>query len=148
MDVKTIHRYTRPDGGITVSPDRPECEYQTLYRIVASDGLGVRKGDGDLLSSIDTEDANGWVEEVLPPTPVPVVELPAEYAEPETQEETPLEEEPVTQTPEESHSASFSLSPEEYLEWKDYKSRLSTLEYQLSLIVSALTAKGEPQETS
>lgn len=146
MDVKTIYQYTRPDGGTTVSPICPDGECQTLYRIVAGEGLGVRKDDGDLLCSIDVEDVNGWVEEVLPPTPVIEPSIEEVEEEPDSpDEEIPLEEPPTPEvpTPVEPLPQSFVLSQEEYLEWKDYKGRVSTLEYQLELIINSLKAKEE-----
>lgn len=63
MQKITLYRYTRPDGGVTVSPIKPDCEYTEMFRLVADEGMILRKGDV-VTSCIDTDSADGWVEEV------------------------------------------------------------------------------------
>ena len=50
MQIINLYRYTRPDGGVTVSPVKPEGEYEPMYRLVADEGMALTK-DGENLTS-------------------------------------------------------------------------------------------------
>lgn len=63
MIVKTLYRYNRPDGGITTSPVKPDCEYTEKFRLVADEGMELVKGD-IRTTCVDTDDADGWAEVV------------------------------------------------------------------------------------
>lgn len=59
---KTIYRYEREPGKITVSTDIPEnAEYQELHRLIADKGMILVK-DGNETFCVDTDDIEGWVE--------------------------------------------------------------------------------------
>ena len=62
MQSKTLYKYTRPDGGTTVSPVKPDCEYAIMHRLIADDGKILVKGD-TRTSCTDTDDTSGWHEE-------------------------------------------------------------------------------------
>lgn len=57
----TIYRYTRPDGGTSISPQIPEGEYTTLSRLVADEGMVLVNGEKKAYC-VDTETTDAWVE--------------------------------------------------------------------------------------
>jgi hypothetical protein len=62
MQTITLYRYNRADGGVTISPVKPDCEYTEMVRLVADDGK-VLTNDGEHFSScVDTDTADGWQE--------------------------------------------------------------------------------------
>lgn len=66
MQIINLYRYTRPDGGVTVSPVRPEGEYEPMYRLVADEGMALTK-DGEILTSCaDVNSTDGWYEVEMP----------------------------------------------------------------------------------
>ena len=65
MEKITLYRYEREDGGLTVSPVKPECEYTEMYRLIADEGMELVKGDIHTCC-IDTDDVEGWEEVELP----------------------------------------------------------------------------------
>lgn len=66
MIIKTLYRYIREDGGVTVSPEKPDCEYTELVRIIADDGKMLTR-DGEVLCPvIDTDGVDGWYEVDVP----------------------------------------------------------------------------------
>ena len=62
MKIITLYKYTREDGGITVSPNKPECEYAELVRIVADEGKRITQDGETLYIVIDQEASDGWYE--------------------------------------------------------------------------------------
>ena len=61
MQIIPLYRYRRPEGGITVSPVRPKCEYTELFRIIADDGYILKHGE-TVTSCIDTDNLSVWQE--------------------------------------------------------------------------------------
>ena len=61
MIIKTLYRYQRDDGGTTVSPSKPDCEYTELLRLIADEGKALTNGSVTT-SCIDVESAEGWTE--------------------------------------------------------------------------------------
>lgn len=57
MQVIPIYRYTRPGGGVTVSPTRPEGECVEMVRLAADEGMLLRLPDGTTVGCIDTDSA-------------------------------------------------------------------------------------------
>lgn len=56
-----LYRFKREDGGITVSPNKPECEYTELIRLIADKGKVFT--DGSIKTRCnDVESADGWTE--------------------------------------------------------------------------------------
>ena len=62
MKIITLYKYTREDGGITVSPNKPECEYIEQARIVADEGKRITTDGENLYTVIDQTTADGWYE--------------------------------------------------------------------------------------
>ena len=62
MQIITLYKYTRADGGTTVSPVKPECEHTELVRLVADEGKVLTKDGENFTSCIDTDTADGWYE--------------------------------------------------------------------------------------
>ena len=63
MTVKTLYRYKRDDGGITVSPEKPTCEHTTACRIIADKGKVLVYGGEARGYVVDTDTTEGWSEE-------------------------------------------------------------------------------------
>lgn len=62
MQTIKLYKYTRADGGVTVSPVEPDCEYEEMVRLVADEGKMLTKDGENLTSCVDTETADGWYE--------------------------------------------------------------------------------------
>lgn len=62
MQIIPMYRYTRPDGGVSVSPVKPDTEYAASYRIVADEGKMVTMGGVKTYSCVDTDSLDGWYE--------------------------------------------------------------------------------------
>lgn len=62
MEIKTLYRYAREDGGITVSPIKPNVEYTELYRLIADEGKAVTMDGENLYSVIDVNEPDGFYE--------------------------------------------------------------------------------------
>lgn len=61
MQKIVLYRYIRPDGGVTVSPIKPECEYAELFRLIASDGCILTDGE-TYATCTDTNNYSAWDE--------------------------------------------------------------------------------------
>lgn len=61
MQIINLYKYKRADGGVTVSPIKPECEYTEMYRLVADDGKVLTDGE-TMTSCIDTTEVDKWQE--------------------------------------------------------------------------------------
>ena len=61
MQIIPLYRYERADGGITVSPIKPECEYTDTMRLVADEGKILRNGEIET-ECIDVNSSEGWEE--------------------------------------------------------------------------------------
>lgn len=57
----TLYKYTRTDGGTTVSPVKPDCEYTEEVRLVADEGKALTNGE-TVTACVDTDSAEGWTE--------------------------------------------------------------------------------------
>jgi hypothetical protein len=62
MQTIMLYKYTRADGGITVSPIEPNCEYVPMYRLVADEGKELTKDGVNTTACTDVESADGWYE--------------------------------------------------------------------------------------
>lgn len=61
MQTIPLYRYNRPDGGVTVSPMKPDTTYAELVRLVADDGKLLT--DGNISTPcVDTENPSVWAE--------------------------------------------------------------------------------------
>ena len=61
MRIIPLYRYTRPDGGVTVSPIKPDAEYTELCRLVADEGMAITNGV-IITDCIDVDSADGWID--------------------------------------------------------------------------------------
>lgn len=61
MPIITLYRYERDDGGITVSPVKPDKPYTNKYRLVAGEGKVFVKGDA-VTTCKDVDSTEGWDE--------------------------------------------------------------------------------------
>ena len=61
MQEITLYRYNRPDGGVTVSPVKPDTEYTELFRLVADEGCTLTDGTNSA-SCVDTDNPQAWTE--------------------------------------------------------------------------------------
>ncbi len=61
MQTITLYRYTRPDGGISVSPIKPNVEYTEMVRLIADEGKALTDGTNTTMC-IDVSSAEGWTE--------------------------------------------------------------------------------------
>ena len=61
MQTVILYRFTREDGGYSVSPNRPEGEYETRVRLISDEGKALT--DGKVVTQCtDAESADGWTE--------------------------------------------------------------------------------------
>lgn len=65
MQKITIYRYVRADGGVTVSPVKPDGEYTELFRLVADEGMVLTDGE-QYVSCVDTDAPDIWTEVAEP----------------------------------------------------------------------------------
>lgn len=63
MQTITLYRYTRPDGGVTVSPEQPDEEtaYELRYRLIADEGRSLTNGEV-FTQCTDTATPDAWQE--------------------------------------------------------------------------------------
>lgn len=61
MKIKNLYKYEREDGGVTVSPLKPDGDYTEMYRLIADDGMELVK-EGARVMCVDTETPDGWEE--------------------------------------------------------------------------------------
>ncbi len=61
MQTITLYRYTRPDGGVTVSPIKPNVEYIEMVRLIADEGKVLTDGT-NTTTCTDVSSAEGWTE--------------------------------------------------------------------------------------
>lgn len=61
MQKTILYRYARSDGGITVSPIKPDVDYTQICRLVADEGHALT--DGNITTQcIDTYEPDMWTE--------------------------------------------------------------------------------------
>ncbi len=56
-----LYRYTRPDGGVTVSTVKPDTDYTELTRLVADEGYVLTDGNATTHCT-DTDNPEAWTE--------------------------------------------------------------------------------------
>lgn len=62
MERITLYEFVREDGNISVSPNKPDGEYQTSYRLIADEGMILTDADGNTAKVIDTDAPDQWRE--------------------------------------------------------------------------------------
>lgn len=61
MQIVNLYKYIRDDGGVTVSPVKPDIEYTEMFRLIADEDKELVNGDIHT-SCIDVETTEGWTE--------------------------------------------------------------------------------------
>ena len=61
MKIVSLYKYTRADGGTTVSPVKPNTEYTEMFRLIADEGKELMNGD-IRIPCVDVESTEGWSE--------------------------------------------------------------------------------------
>lgn len=61
MQTILLYRYTRSDGGVSVSPAKPKGDYEELYRLVADEGMVLTDGE-NYAACADTATPERWTE--------------------------------------------------------------------------------------
>lgn len=61
MQTIKLYRFTRPDGGLTVSPVKPDAAYTELFRLVADEGMALTDGV-NVTTCTDTDTPSLWSE--------------------------------------------------------------------------------------
>ena len=61
MEKITLYRFNRPDGGVTVSPEKPDCDYTEMCRLVADVGMVLTDGANTTVCT-DTTEPEKWQE--------------------------------------------------------------------------------------
>ena len=69
MKAIPLYKFIRPDGGVTVSPIKPDGEYSEMFRLVADEGMILKNGDVETTCT-DVLSADGWEEIEAPEEPV------------------------------------------------------------------------------
>ena len=59
MQTKPLYKYTRADGGVTISPTKPDVEYTQMYRLIADEGREITNGQ-ITTTCIDVVSFEGW----------------------------------------------------------------------------------------
>lgn len=63
MQIITLYKTIRDDGGVTVSPNESEGEeYTTLLRLIADEGKLLTQNGTDTCPCVDTDTTDGWYE--------------------------------------------------------------------------------------
>ena len=62
MIIKELYHYEREVGKITVSLEKPECDYTVKYRLIADEGKELTKDGENFTTCIDVDSAEGWYE--------------------------------------------------------------------------------------
>jgi hypothetical protein len=62
MQIIKLYKYTRADGGTTISPNKPDVEYTEMYRLVADEGKALTKDGEEYTPCVDVETEEGWYE--------------------------------------------------------------------------------------
>ena len=68
MTRKMIYRYQRPDGGYTVTPIKPDGNYDIRWRLIAEQGMAITNGEKTVIviDVIQLNDCETWADCKLP----------------------------------------------------------------------------------
>jgi hypothetical protein len=62
MQTIKLYKYKRAEGGITVSPNKPNTECTEMLRLVADEGKALTKDGKEFTPCADVDSADGWRE--------------------------------------------------------------------------------------
>lgn len=60
MIVKELYCFEREEGKVTVSTEKPDCEYSLRFRLIAEEGEELTKDGENFTTCIDVDDIEGW----------------------------------------------------------------------------------------
>lgn len=66
MIVKELYCYEREEGKVTVSTEKPDCEYSLRFRLIADEGKELTKDGDNFTTCIDVDSTEGWYEVEMP----------------------------------------------------------------------------------
>ena len=62
MIVKELYCYEREKGKVTVSTEKPDCQYSLRFRLIADEGKELTKDGESFTTCIDVDSTEGWYE--------------------------------------------------------------------------------------
>jgi hypothetical protein len=62
MIVKELYHYEREGGKVTVSTEKPNCEYSLRFRLIADEDKELTKDGENFTTCIDVDSTEGWYE--------------------------------------------------------------------------------------
>jgi predicted nuclease with TOPRIM domain len=62
MEIIALYKFIRPDGGVTVSPDKPKGKYEMMYRIYPDEGKALWRDGFYLHKCADVTNIADWDE--------------------------------------------------------------------------------------
>lgn len=62
MTVKELYCYEREEGKVTVSTEKPDCDYVLRYRLIADAGKQLSKDGDNFVICVDTDSMYDWYE--------------------------------------------------------------------------------------
>lgn len=62
MIIKELYHYEREEGKITVSTEKPDCEYTLRYRLIAGEDKELTKDGENFTTCIDVDTVEEWYE--------------------------------------------------------------------------------------
>ena len=67
MIIKELYHFEREEGKITVSTEKPECDYTLRYRLIADEDKELTKDGENFVACIDVDSTEGWYEVNIKP---------------------------------------------------------------------------------
>lgn len=68
MFIKELYCYEREEGKVTVSTEKPDCEYSLRFRLIADEDKELTKDGENFTTCIDVDSTEGWYEVDAPKT--------------------------------------------------------------------------------
>lgn len=62
MKIKELYRYEREAGKVTVSTEKPDCDFILRFRLIADEGMVLTKDGENFTPCIDVESPDFWYE--------------------------------------------------------------------------------------
>lgn len=62
MITKELYCFEREEGKVTVSTEKPDCDFTLRYRLIAEEGKALTKDGENFTSCVDVESIDGWYE--------------------------------------------------------------------------------------
>lgn len=62
MIVKELYCFEREEGKVTVSTEKPDCDYSLRFRLIADEGKVLTKDGVNFTTCIDVDSVEGWYE--------------------------------------------------------------------------------------